>query len=464
LIFPELRRRLKEFSLDRGELLSLNLKSTPPGLTFSTTTEMEFYRKYPSLMAALGGGAPAYSGETVSRDSALSHTVVWACYRLVSETIGRLPASLMVKTADGKREAADHPMFRAMHDEPNPEISARGFKSMLTGHCMLDGDAFARIHRRSGTEKTALELEPLLPDNVEIEREKTGQKRIVYHILNEFGGRDGSYVLERDKPQDILHLRGLSWSGLRGHNILRIGRQSVGTALGQERNVGRFWATGGRKPAWIQVEDNPFATDEELKQYGNDFRAYWADPHRVPLVEKGLKLESEGFTMMEAQALESRQWTVSDISRLWLISPHLVGDLSRATFSNIEQLFLEFKTITISDWTNLWEQDFNRCVLTPKEKASRHFLHFNLNAFLIGDFKTRMAGHAIAIQNGILNVDEVREVEDKNKLPKGAGQSYRFQLNMQTTPGTGVPTASEQRILAEVNQGDQQPNTEEQKP
>lgn len=461
MIFPEIRRRLKEFTSDRGEHISLNLKSTPSGLTFSTTTEMEFYRKYPSLYDKLSGGAAAYSGETVTRDSALSHTVVAACYRLVSDTIGRLPASLMVKTPDGKREATDHPMFRAMHDEPNPEISARGFKSMLTGHCMLEGDAFAKIHRRSGEEKTALELEPLLPNQVEVEREKTEQKRIVYHILNEFGGRDGTYILERDKPQEILHLRGLSWSGLRGLNMLRIGRQAIGTALAQERNVGRHWATGGRKPAHIQVEDNPFQNDDELKQYGDDFRRYWADPHRVPLVEKGLKLVSEGFTMSEAQSLESRQWTVSDLSRLWLISPHLVGDLSRATFSNIEQLFLEFKTITISDWANLWEQDFNRCVLTPKEKASRHFLHFNLNAFLVGDFKTRMAGHAIAIQNGILNVDEVREVEDKNKLPNNAGQSYRFQLNMQTTPGTGTPTASEQRILAEVNSGNtsDQPNT-----
>ena len=444
-MFPEIRRLLKQFTADKGELLSLNLKSSAVGTTFSTT-ELEFLRKYPGIMSALGNGFPAHSGETVNKDTAMTHTVVVGCYRLVTGTMGRIPANLMIEEKGAKRHATELPMYRGMRDEPNPEMSARGLKQMLTGHCMLAQDAFAKIVRRSGT-GTALELQPLLPGQIEIEREKTGQRRLVYHVLNEFGGRSGSYPLDRSKPHEILHLRPLTWDGVIGLNMMAVGRQAIGTALAAERNVGRHWAHGGRKPAHLEVERNPFNTVDELKAYRADFDAIWSDPHKVPFVEPGMKLKAEGFTMAEAQALESRQWTVSDLCRLWGVSPHLVGDLSRATFSNIEQLFLEFKTITISDWANAWEQDWNRCVLTPEEKAKGYFLKHNLNAFLIGDFAARMAGYASAKQNGWLNADEIRDLEDRNPLPDGAGQAYSIQLNMQTVPGTGKPTVAEQALL-----------------
>lgn len=441
-MFPEIRRfLLKRFMPSESHLQSLDLKTNNFDFTASDT---ELVRR------AFGSGWSTYSGESVTRETALTHTVVWAAYRLVCDTMGRIPAQVMIKDKTGKSAALDHPMYRAMHDEPNGEISARGFRSMLTGHCVLEGDAFAKIIRRSGT-GVALELEHLLPEQVSIEREKQGQKRLVYSVLNEFGGKDGTYVLEKGKPHDILHIRGLSWNGINGHNILRIGRQAIGTALAQDHNVGRFWRRGGRKPAHIEVERNPFPTKDDLEAYRQEFDKLWSDPHRVPFVLHGMKLESEGFTMAEAQALESRKWTVSDLARLLGVSPHLIGDLERATFSNIEQLFLEFKTITMAGWANLWEQDWNRCVLTPEEKTKGYFLHHNLNAFLIGDFAARMAGYASAKQNGWMNADEIRDLEDRNPLPDGAGQTYSIQLNMQTVPGTGAPTAAEQR-LAQGNQ------------
>jgi HK97 family phage portal protein len=130
------------------------------------------------------------------------------------------------------------------------------------------------------------------------------------------------------------------------------------------------------------------------------------------------------------------------------VSPHLVGDLSRATFSNIEQLALEFVKMTLARWLTRWEQDFWRCVLTPEEKAQGYFLRHNVNALLRGDFQTRMAGYASALQNGHLNVDEVRDLEDLNPLPDGAGEHYHIQLNMQSLPpGNQMLTSQQSQLI-----------------
>jgi HK97 family phage portal protein len=348
----------------------------------------------------------------------------------------------MVKDGAGKRQAEEHPMFRAMHDEPNPEISARSFKSTLTAHCMLGGDSFAKIIRRSGT-GVAMELWPLMPEKVKIDRERTGQKRLTYSVLNEFGGKDGDYPVTRGKPQDILHIRGLSWDGIHGINTLKTGRQSIGTALATERHVSSVWRMGGRKPFWLERKFK-FENEEAFKAWRADLKQVSSDPTNNLIFDDGTLLHEIGTTLKEAQALESRQWTVSELSRWWGISPHLIGDLSRATFANIEQLFLEFKTITMADWASQWQDDWNRCVLTPDEKG-KYFLHFNLNAFLIGDFAARMAGYATAKQNGWLNADEIRDLEDRNPLPDGAGEAYTIQQNMGTVPGTGEPMPSEQK-------------------
>lgn len=418
----------------------------------------DFYRKsFPGMYGYLSGGS-SWSNEVVTVATALQHPAVWACNRVISESIGFIPAVLMQAKGNEKRVAEEHPFYSAMKNAPSEEITAQCFTEMLTSHCLLQGNGYAQIVRRSGT-GIAIELRQLMPECVFPDREKAGQKRLVY-VVKTKNEADRTYTVEAGRPQDILHLRGLGWDGLRGYPVVQMGRNSIGTAIAAERNAARFWANGGRVPYNLKLNQK-FANDQASDKFRADWETIYSDPHKVPILEPWFDYQQTGMSMVDAQALESRQAAVAEICRWFSVSPHLIADLSRATFSNIEHLTLEFVKMTLTAWLNRWEQEIWRSVLTAKEKADGYFLRHNVNALLRGDFQTRMAGYAQALQNGFLNVDEVRDLEDRNPLPNDAGKSYHYQLNMQTTPGTGQPSVVEQGILARAAGNSAKPATQE---
>jgi HK97 family phage portal protein len=444
MIFPELRSAVKGFlSGFSSEPLSLDLKQNGP--TFNPVTAEWYARNgYPQIYSILSGGMPAWSGEPVSVGTALNHSVVWACNRIISESVGFLPLNLMQRDSGMTTVADWHPMYSALHNAPNAEMTAMGFRETRTSHCLLQGDAYAKIIRRSGV-GTAIELEPLSPDTVRPDRERTGERRLVYVVKN---GNDPEkvYTVQRGKAQDILHMKGLGDDGIHGYSVIAMARQSVGTALSAERNVARFYAMGGRVPYVLETA-NKFRTTDDFDKFRADWERTYAEPHRAPILENGLTYKQIGLTAADAQLLETRQFTVAEICRWFSISPHLVGDLSRATFSNIEQLALDFIKFTLTAWLTRWEQELWRCVLTPEEKAQGYFFKHNVNALLRGDFQSRMAGYATMLQNGIASVNEVRDLEDWN--PTDGGDDHHIQLNMQSLPG-GVPLTSQAAQLIKL--------------
>ena len=424
----------------RNDLTVLPHLKQAGGVSFDAVSAGWYLQNgYPQIYSILMGGMPAWSGESVGLENALNHSVVWACNRLVSESIGFIPAVLHQKKAGVKREAAEHPMYSAMQDLPNDEISAQGFTELLTSHCLMQGNAFAQIIRRSAT-GTAIYLQHLSPQNVLIDREKGGAKRIVYEV-KEPGAANKSYPLTAGKPQDIFHMRGLGWDGLRGYSVIHMGRQSIGTAIAGERHVARFWAHGGRVPYHLELAQK-FKNDEDFQKFRDDWERIYSEPGRVPIAEPWLKYVPDGMSMREAQALESRLFTVQEICRWFNVSPHLVMDLSHATFSNVEHLALDFVKLTLTPWLWRWEQDFKRCVLTPEERAAGYYLRHNVRELLRGDFQSRMQGYATALQNGYMNIDEVRDEEDMNPLPNGAGENHHIQLNMQPVGEIGQQAQS----------------------
>lgn len=442
---PELRAKLGAWlkTLDDGAPISLNLKT----FTFDPVNIAWYARNgYPQIYSNLLGSGPTYANEVVTRDTALTHPVVWACNRIISETIGYLPASLMQDMGKaGKRVAKEHPMFAQMHDGSD-EISAQSFRETLTSNCLLEGGGYAQIIRRSGREATAIELRPLLPETVTPDREKDGRRRLVYVLNKGRGESERTITVEPGKPQELLHIRGIGWDGVKGYSVIAYGRQSFATALAQERTVGRFYANGARRPYVIELPGK-FRTDAEFQEWRVKWDATYSDPGKAFVLENGATYKATGDTMVEAQQKEAREFEVSEICRWFSVSPHLVADLSRATFSNIEQLALEFVKLTLSTWISRWEQDFRRCVLTADERAAGYFLKHNVNALLRGDFQTRMAGYASALQNGFLSIDEVRDLEDRNPLPGGIGADYHIQLNMQTVGQEPPPPTSPPQTL-----------------
>lgn len=394
---------------------------------------------YSRIYASLVGGLPAWSGEPVSLPGSLGLSTVYACNKIISESVGFLPLLMKQKVGGLTKEADAHPMYRALKYGPNVEISSQNFTELLTSHCVMQGNAFAKIVRRSGT-NTAVALYPIQPQNVFPDREKTGQRRLVY-VIKEANQPDQTYTVNPGQPQDILHIRGLGWDGISGYSVITMARQSIGTAIAQERNVAEFYAHGGRVP-YILNHPSKFATDQDFDHFRADWEKTYAQPHKAPILEDGLKYEQIGLSAVDAQLIESRQFTVPEICRWFSVSPHLVGDLSRATFSNVESLADQFVRFTLMTWLTRWEQELYRCVLTPEEQRQGYYFQHDLSALLRAEFTTRMAGYATMLQNGVESINEVRAREGMN--PVAGGDEHYVQVNLAPVGADGTvpqPTA-----------------------
>jgi HK97 family phage portal protein len=399
---------------------------------------------FPELYTLLGGGAPAWSGETVSESTALNHSVVWACTARIAVCEAMLPLNLMQRKDGGRYPVEGDPLRAVLHDEPNDRSSAFEFRETETAKTVLRGNAYSEIFRRSSTEE-CVGLEPLASGVVVADNDKAG--RLVYVV--DRGGKSDTYTVERSKPHKIFHLRGLSFDGIRGKSVIEVARQSIGTALSTEKYAGTFYANGGRTPYLLKL-DKPFKDDQHFDKFRSDWEGVYRESHRAPIVPPGITYEQIGLSPEDSQFLDTRQAEIPEVCRWFMMSPHMVGDLSRATFSNIEHLFLEFKTLTMMAWLVRWEQAIYRCLLTPEQKAKGYYAKHNVNALERGDFASRMTGYSIAHQNGFKNIDEIRALEDENPLPNQEGARHIVQLNMQRISGKPLPSeiAAEARMKA----------------
>lgn len=451
MFLPELSERVIEYA--KAIYSGFGAQPVTLGLKGIGDWDPQWYARngFYGIAANLAGSSPAWSGERVTLDSALSHSVVFTCNRIIAESVGFLPLIMMRQNGGVKIEATDKVMFSALQNAPNEEVTAQGFRETTTGHCVLGGNGYAQIIRRSGTGE-AQELLQLLPSQVTPDREKTGERRIVY-VVKEGNLQPKTYTVEKGKPQDILHIPGIGWDGLRGYSVLAMARQSIGTALAAERHVGRFYARGGRLPYNLKLSQ-VFENDEDAKKFRAEWNEIASNPNEAPILEPWLEYQSTGLSLRDSQMLESRQFTVPEICRWFRISPHMAGDLSNANNSITEQLALEFVTFTLSPWLKRWEQQLWRCVLTPQEKKQGYFWRHNVNALLRGDFITRMQGYSIALQNGFRSQNEVRDLEDLP--PFEGGDNYHIQLNLQALPSgqaSGAAGPGTPNQLVRLNNG-----------
>ncbi len=432
--------------MNRVSTIWYGLLTKAAEFTFSTTTEEAFYRKYPRLYRLLGAGMPTHAGRAVNERTALNCSTVWACQRVIAETLASLPLLVMRQTADGKFPATDLALYSLLHDEPNPEMSDMNFRESLTAHAVTWGNGYARVFRRSGSGE-AMELWPLSPSQVTPDHEREGRKRLVYVVHD---GTDTTYTVQRGRPHDIFHLPGIGFDGTVGYSVVEKARQSIALAEIQDEYTAKFFAAGGRKPYYLK-KGTKFKTDQDFARFRDQWEKTYAGAdnfHKAPILEGDIELKELGMPLQDAQLLASRQFSVPEICRWFRISPHLVADLSRATFSNIEQLAMEFVSQTLMPWAVRWEKAIRRCILTDDEKQrQRLYAKHNFGGLLRGDFASRMSGYATALQNGHLSINEVRDLEDRN--PIEGGDDYHIQLNMQSLPG-GTPLASQQTALIKV--------------
>lgn len=419
---------------------------------FSTLSERLYYRKFPSIVRALGGlGEPSYTGKDINETTAFNNSVVWACTRVISDPLGMLPLHLYKRVGDDERTRdRANSLYWLLHNAPNPYTPATVFRQTLQRHALTWGNGYAQIVRRSDGSDMPISLHILPPDQVGVLRNKADGTPY-YRVQTTEGTQNLQW-------RDVLHIPGLGFDGYCGDSVISLAKNSIGLDMSALEYGGRFFARGGRVP-YILKHQNKFKSDQEYDAFRDRWNRIYDNAHDAVMLEGGIEYQQIGFKPEDSQLLATRKFSVEEICRWFLVYPFEVGDMSRANFSNIEQLTIDRIFHTLGYWLKVWEEQITLRLL-PASMQRTHFAEFDRNAILMGDFETRMKGYVNGLQNGVINPDFVCARENWPKLPNGAGGAYHIQLNMQTVPGTGEPTAVERAQLARAESTSKRPTTE----
>ena len=357
------------------------------------------------------------SGKRVTEQSAMQMTAVYSCVRILSEAVAGLPLHLYkYNDKGGKEKAIEHPLYKILHDEPNPEMTSFIFRETLMTHLLLWGNAYSQIIRNGKGEIVA--LYPLMPNKMKVDRDENGVLYYEYtHSSDEADTMKNTTV--RLSSYDVLHIPGLGFDGLVGYSPIAMAKNAIGMAIACEEYGAKFFANGAAPSGVLEhpgvIKDPQRVRDSWQSTYGGT-----ANAHRVAVLEEGMKYTPISISPEQAQFLETRKFQINEIARIFRVPPHMVGDLEKSSFSNIEQQSLEFVKYTLDPWVIRWEQALSRALFTEEEKTSM-FIKFNLEGLLRGDYVSRMSGYATARQNGWMSANDIRELENLDLIPDEQG-------------------------------------------
>jgi HK97 family phage portal protein len=367
------------------------------------------------------------SGKPVTERTALQMTAVYSCVRILAEAIAGLPLHLYRYTGSGgKEKAVDHPLYRLLHDEPNPEMTSFIFRETLMTHLLLWGNAYAQIIRNGKGEVVA--LYPLMPNKMTVDRDEEGRLWYIYTRSDEEAPTmEGSTV--KLPPYDVLHIPGLGFDGLVGYSPIAMAKNAIGLAIATEEYGAKFFANGAAPSGVLEhpgtIKDPQRVREAWQSQFGGS-----SNSGKVAVLEEGMKYTPISISPEQAQFLETRKFQINEIARIFRVPPHMVGDLEKSSFSNIEQQSLEFVKYTLDPWVNRWEQSLQRALFSDAEKPVL-FFKFNVDGLLRGDYASRMQGYSTARQNGWMSANDIRELENLDRIPaEMGGDLYLINGNM----------------------------------
>jgi len=366
-------------------------------------------------------GSQSLSGETVTEETALTYSAVWNAITLISGTVGSLPLHLMQKQGQKKRVADDDPLYRVLHDQPNPYMTAMALRETMTSHILTWGNCYAEKVKNGIGEVIA--LWPIPPNRV----------------LNIQMIDDGLwYEIRLDKEskwfprENILHIPGLGFDGFIGYSPIAMARKSIGLAMAMETFGSRYFGNGTHPGVIVSHPSALSATaHENLKKSLTESYSGLGNSHRLLLLEEAMKIEKVGFAPEESQFLESRGFQIPEIARWFNLPPHKLKDLTKSSFNNIEQEQISFVTDSILPWLIRFEQNYNAQLLTPGQQR-REKLYFKhvVEGLLRGDAKSRGEFYGALLDRGVFSINEVRELEDMD--PIEGGDIHLVPLNFQS--------------------------------
>ena len=357
------------------------------------------------------------AGKSVSERSAMQMTAVYACVRVLSEAVAGLPLHLYRYTDQGSKEkATDHPLYFLLHDEPNPEMCSFVFRETMMTHLLLWGNAYAQIIRNGKGEVMA--IYPLMPNRMTVDRDEHGQLFYQYQL-----SRDDAQTMKgtmvKLKPSEVLHIPGLGFDGLVGYSPIAMAKNAIGLSIATEEYGSKFFANGAA-PGGVLEHPGTLKNPARVRESWNQAFGGSANANKVAVLEEGMHFTPISIAPDQAQFLETRKFQLNEIARIFRVPPHMIGDLERATFSNIEHLSLEFVKYSLDPWLVRWEQSMARVLFNEDEKRD-YFIKFNVDGLLRGDYQSRMSGYSVGIQNGFLSPNDVRELENMDLIPDELG-------------------------------------------
>jgi HK97 family phage portal protein len=353
-----------------------------------------------------GSGGPTNAGTRVNEASALTLAAVYAATQTISADIGSMPIKVYQHgSGDTRAEVRTHPLWDVLRNAPNPEMSAIAYREAGTGHQLLHGNKYSEIIR-NGRGQVA-ELWAIAPGRVEPRR----VEGVLHYLV------DGANLVPADR---ILNVPGLGSDGIIGWSVLQNARESLGLSLATDEYGARFFSNGSR-PAGI------LTTPENLsKEAAKKLKARWqaaqgggSNAHRVAVLEDGVTWQQIGLSAEDSQFLDTRQFQVREVARFFNIAPHLIGDMSDATFSNIEEQSIDHMRRTLNPWLVRDEQAMNRQLLTSAERADGLFVEYVREGILRGDVAKRGDWYMTRMQTGSMTPNEIRAKENQNPLPGG---------------------------------------------
>ena len=394
------------------------------------------------------------SGKPVNERTAMQTTAVYACVRILAEAVASLPLHVYEYQDDGgKKLVHDHPLYYLLHDEPNPEMTSFVFRETLMSHLLIWGNAYAQIIR-DGTGRV-LGLYPLLPDKMDVQRDDRGNIYYVYSRNSDENPMFKEYGDIRLKAEEVLHIPGLGFDGLIGYSPIAMAKNAVGMTLACEEYGASFFANGAN-PGGVLEHPGVLKDPSKVRESWNSVYRGVNNAHKIAVLEEGMKYQQIGIPPEEAQFLETRKFQINEIARLYRIPPHMIGDLDKSSFSNIEQQSLEFVKYTLDPWVIRWEQSLQRSLLLPGEKG-KYFIKLNVDGLLRGDYQSRMNGYAVGRQNGWFSANDIREMENMNPIPdEQGGNLYLINGAMTKLEDAGVfakTDTGQQNTPAQENSG-----------
>lgn len=367
--------------------------------------------------------------------SAMQMTAVYSCVRILSEAIASLPLHLYRYTdSGGKEKATDSPLYFLLHDEPNPEMTSFVFREAMMTHLLLWGNAYAQIIRNGKGEVTA--LYPLMPDRMTVDRDENGRLYYEYIVSSDDAPINKKSTV-RLPPLDVLHIPGLGFDGLVGYSPIAMAKNAIGMSIACEEYGSKFFANGAAPSGVLEhpgtIKDPSRVSESWTQTFGGSSNA-----HKVAVLEEGMKYTPISISPEQAQFLETRKFQINEIARIFRVPPHMVGDLEKSSFSNIEQQSLEFVKYTLEPWIIRWEQSISRSLLSIEEKR-KYFVKFNVDGLLRGDYQSRMNGYATARQNGWMSANDIRELENLDRISaEEGGDLYLINGNMLPLKNAGA--------------------------